>query len=201
MQTMTTAYFDGASRGNPGESAAGACIVSEDGKVIWEFSRALGIGTNNEAEYKALIMLLEEIASRGLKKITVRGDSRLVVSQVTGKWKVREERLRPLAERAKDLVRATGAALEWVPREKNSMADALSNKAFLSPAQGMASFPPENLERVCDTIFIAHGSADYAVDVRHRSCSCPSFRNRGDCKHLQAALSLMKKGDGNCSSC
>ena len=81
MQTMTTAYFDGASRGNPGESAAGACIVSEDGKVIWEFSRALGIGTNNEAEYKALIMLLEEIASRGLKKITVRGDSRLVVDR------------------------------------------------------------------------------------------------------------------------
>ena len=196
---MTEAYFDGASRGNPGESAAGACII-DDGKVIWECSRSLGIGTNNEAEYKALIMLLEEIAARGLKKVAVYGDSRLVISQVTGRWKVREERLRPLAERSRELARATGAVLQWVPREKNAAADALSNRAFSSPGQGLAAFPPEKLARVSPTVFIAHGTADYAVDVKHRSCSCPGFRHRGDCKHLQAALSLLEKEGGHCSS-
>jgi len=197
---MTKAYFDGASRGNPGESAAGACIVGDDGKVIWECSRALGIGTNNEAEYKALIMLLEEIAARGLKKAVVYGDSRLVISQVTGRWKVREERLRPLAERSRELVSATGAVLLWVPREKNAAADALSNRAFSSPGRDSIAFPLKKLERLSPTIFIAHGTADYAVDVKHRSCSCPGFRNRGDCKHLQAALSLVKKEGGHCSS-
>ena len=198
---MTTAYFDGASRGNPGESAAGACIIDDDGQVAWQCSRALGIGTNNEAEYKALIMLLEEIAARGLKKVTVHGDSRLVISQVKGLWKVREERLRPLAERARELARTTGAVLQWVPRERNAAADALSNRAFSSPGQGPSSFPRGDLERVSSTIFIAHGTADYAVDVKHRSCSCPGFRNRGDCKHLRAALSLVEEEDGDCSSC
>ncbi len=197
---MTTAYFDGASRGNPGESSAGACIVGDDGKIIWECARPLGIGTNNEAEYKALIMLLEEIASRGLKNVTVRGDSRLVISQVTGKWKVREERLRPLAERAAELAKAAGARLEWVPRERNAMADALSNRAFGGATEAAAVFPLEKLERVSGTIFIAHGREDYAVDVMHRSCSCPSFRNRGNCKHLEAAISAAGKDDKPCSS-
>ncbi len=197
---MTTAYFDGASRGNPGESAAGACIVGDDGRSVWECARPLGIVTNNEAEYKALIMLLEEIASRGLKNVTVRGDSRLVISQVTGKWKVREERLRPLAERAAELAKAAGARLEWVPRERNAMADALSNRAFGGATEATAVFPLEKLERVSGTIFIAHGSEDYAVDVMHRSCSCPSFRNRGNCKHLEAAISVAGKGDKPCSS-
>ncbi len=197
---MTTAYFDGASRGNPGESAAGACIVGDDGKIIWECARPLGSGTNNEAEYHALIMLLEEIACRGLKNVIVRGDSRLVVSQVTGKWKVREERLRPLAERAMELAKISAARLEWIPREKNAMADALSNKAFGCTHEPAAVFPFEKLEQISDAIFIAHGSEDYAVDARHRSCSCPSFRNRGNCKHLEAVLILAGKENKPCSS-
>lgn len=197
---MTTAYFDGASRGNPGESGAGACIVGDNGRIIWECARPLGIGTNNEAEYRALIILLEEIASRGLKNVTVRGDSRLVISQVTGKWKIREERLRPMAERAMALAKAVGARLEWIPREQNAMADALSNKAFGGSPEPVPVFPTEKLEKISATIYIAHGSEDYAVDVRHRSCSCPSFRNRGNCKHLEAALSVAGKEEKPCSS-
>ncbi|GAB6280867.1 MAG: hypothetical protein STSR0007_09810 [Thermovirga sp.] len=198
---MTVAYFDGASRGNPGESAAGACIIDDDGTTAWEDCRALGRGTNNEAEYHALIMLLEEISKRGLKNVTVRGDSRLVVSQVKGEWKVREERLRILADRARSLVRISGATLEWVPREQNILADALSNKALdKGKNTKVAPFPKERLEPVSGGIFVAHGSSDYAVDVPHLSCSCPSFRSRGKCKHLDAAVSLMETEKKNCSS-
>lgn len=198
---MTVAYFDGASRGNPGESAAGACIISDDGTTVWEDCRALGRGTNNEAEYHALIMLLEEISKRGMKNVTVRGDSRLVVSQVTGEWKVKEERLRVLADRAGSLVRESGAILEWVPREQNALADALSNRALDGEkSTKTAPFPEDRLELVSGGILIAHGSSDYAVDVPHLSCSCPSFRMRGKCKHLDAAVSLIEKEKKSCSS-
>jgi len=198
---MVLAYFDGACRGNPGESGAGACIINDDGTAAWQECRALGAGTNNEAEYQALIMLLEEIEKRELKGVTVRGDSRLVVSQVNGDWKVREERLRPFVIRAQSLVRQNRVTLEWVPREQNTLADALSNRALDGEtAAKPAPFPEERLEAVSEGIFIAHGTADYAVDVRHLSCSCPSFRARGRCKHLDAAVSLLEKGGRTCSS-
>ena len=198
---MTIAYFDGASRGNPGECGAGACIVDDQGATAWSGCRALGKGTNNEAEYHALIMLLEEISRRGLKNVTVRGDSRLVVSQVKGEWKVKEERLRTLADRARSLVKESGALLEWVPREQNTLADALSNRALDGEITTKpASFPEDRLEHVSGGIFVAHGSSDYAVDVPHLSCSCPSFRMRGRCKHLDAAISLMGRENKTCSS-
>jgi ribonuclease HI len=198
---MVVAFFDGASRGNPGESSAGACIIGDDGMTLWEECRVLGMGTNNEAEYQALVILLEEIKRRDLRGITVRGDSRLVISQVKGDWKVREERLKGFADRARSLVGETGAVLEWIPRELNTRADALSNRALDGEKGPIASsFPEERLERVSGSIFIAHGNSDYAVDVLHSSCSCPSFRARGRCKHLDAASKVTEREKKNCSS-
>ncbi len=199
---MTVAYFDGASRGNPGECGAGACIINDDGTTAWESSRALGKGTNNEAEYHALIMLLEEISRRGLRGVDVRGDSRLVVLQVRGEWKVREDRLRPLAGQARSLLRESGSNIDWIPREQNAIADALSNRALdgNKPVKSQNPFPVERLEHVSGGIYIAHGNSDYALDIPHSSCSCPSFRSRGKCKHLEAALSIAEKGESSCSS-
>ena len=93
-------YFDGASRGNPGEAGAGALLEDERGRVVWETATPLGVRTNNEAEYLALILLLEETARRGLKDFEVYGDSRLVVLQFSRAWKLNEPRLRELAMRA-----------------------------------------------------------------------------------------------------
>ena len=75
-------YFDGASRGNPGKAGAGALMINEEGKVVWEASRFLGEKTNNEAEYMALIMLLKAAKERGIRSLRVFGDSKLVVSQI-----------------------------------------------------------------------------------------------------------------------
>ncbi|MDR1966375.1 MAG: ribonuclease HI family protein [Synergistaceae bacterium] len=122
-------YFDGASRGNPGLAGAGACLV-DGGKVVWEFSEYLGIKTNNEAEYTALLRLLGEVRSSGAARIEVRGDSKLVVCQVKREWKINKPHLRKLAEQAWEMMDGIDVRLVWVPREENRIADALSNRAI-----------------------------------------------------------------------
>ena len=188
-------HFDGASRGNPGEAGAGAVLFDGRGTPVWECARPLGKKTNNEAEYLALLLLLEELERRGVPA-DIRGDSRLVVNQVTGRWKINEPRLRELADRAMELLRSTKSSLSWVPREENSAADRLSNIALDGPKEGECgasprerpAFDPDRLERVHDTILIAHGTEDYAVDLLHRACTCPAFQRSRQCKHLDAAL-------------
>jgi ribonuclease HI len=123
-------YFDGASRGNPGEAGAGACLVDDSGKVVWECSEYLGIKTNNEAEYAALLRLLAHARSLGAAELEVRGDSKLVVSQVKREWKITKPHLRDLVERAWEMMSGMKVDLVWVPRENNKLADALSNRGI-----------------------------------------------------------------------
>ena len=122
-------HFDGASRGNPGEAGAGAVLFDGQGAPVWECARPLGKKTNNEAEYLALLLLLEELERRGVSA-DIRGDSRLVVNQVTGRWKINEPRLKELADRAVELLRRTKSSLSWVAREENAAADRLSNSKW-----------------------------------------------------------------------
>jgi ribonuclease HI len=124
-----TGFFDGASRGNPGIAGAGCCILDR-GEVVWECAEYLGVKTNNEAEYAALIKLLTEARSRGIDKLEIRGDSKLVVSQVNREWKINKPHLRILAEKAWELTEGMKVRLIWVPREENKLADKLSNRAI-----------------------------------------------------------------------
>ncbi|MDR1515901.1 MAG: ribonuclease HI family protein [Synergistaceae bacterium] len=123
-------YFDGASRGNPGHAGAGACIVDDGGGVVWECAEYLGVKTNNEAEYTALLRLLAEARARGLNGLEIKGDSKLVVCQVNRQWKINLPHLRALAESAWKLMDGLGVKLTWTPREGNKLADALSNRAI-----------------------------------------------------------------------
>jgi ribonuclease HI len=123
-------YFDGASRGNPGDAGAGACLIGDDGNVTWELAEYLGRKTNNEAEYTALIRLLAELKFRGIRYVEIRGDSKLVICQVKREWKINFPHLRELASRAWELMDGMEVELKWIPREKNKLADALSNKAI-----------------------------------------------------------------------
>ncbi|MDR0764207.1 MAG: ribonuclease HI family protein [Synergistaceae bacterium] len=124
-----TGFFDGASRGNPGMAGAGCCIL-DGGDVVWECAKYLGVKTNNEAEYAALIILLTEARSRGADEIEIRGDSKLVVSQVNRKWKINKPHLMVLAKEARGLMDGMKARLVWVSREENRLADKLSNRAI-----------------------------------------------------------------------
>ena len=123
-------YFDGASRGNPGTAGAGALLVNENGEVIWETARFLGTKTNNEAEYTALLLLLKAAKERDIKTLNIYGDSKLVVSQVSKQWKINLPHLRALAQEAWSLMGGMSVTLEWIPREKNKLADALSNQGI-----------------------------------------------------------------------
>ncbi len=119
----TIVFVDGASSGNPGRAAAAWVVGNEEprGMVLGE---AL---TNNEAEYWALIYALTEIQERGLSGVEIRMDSRLVVEQVQGKWKVREPRLQPLHRYVRHLLEKTNVRLVWIPRKENR-ANALAQK-------------------------------------------------------------------------
>ena len=102
-----------------------------DGReAVWECSEYLGVRTNNEAEYAALICLLREAKARGLRDIEIRGDSKLVVCQVSREWKINLPHLRELASEAWRLMEGMNVKLTWIPRSGNSVADALSNKAI-----------------------------------------------------------------------
>lgn len=125
---MITAYFDGGARGNPGPAGWGAYIVGDDGEVLAELSGALGIATNNVAEYHGLIAALEWAVERGLTELAIKGDSLLLIEQMRGNYRVKNEGLIPLHQKARTLVAKIGkVTFEHVRREQNKDADRLSN--------------------------------------------------------------------------
>src|SRR3954463_15524150 len=116
-------YSDGGSRGNPGHAAVGFVIYDAAGKEIKTFGHYLGITTNNQAEYRALIAALEEAAKLGATEAVCHMDSELVVRQLIGQYKIKEPTLQPLASEALRLTaKFTKVNFVHVPREKNKLA-------------------------------------------------------------------------------
>jgi len=127
--TAWRAWFDGSARPNPGRCGIGARLEGPDGAV--EISQAAGHGNSSEAEYRALIALLEAAVARGVTGLTVYGDSQVVIGDVTGPDLLAAPSLQAYRSTARALMaRIDGLALRWVPRHKNSLADALSQRAF-----------------------------------------------------------------------
>ena len=125
---MITAYFDGGARGNPGPAGWGAYIVGDHGEVLAELSGAIGIATNNVAEYNGLIAALEWAVARGVTELAVKGDSLLLVEQMRGNYRVNNAGLIPLHQKARTLVSKIGkVTFDHVRREQNKDADRLSN--------------------------------------------------------------------------
>ncbi len=134
---MITAFFDGGSRGNPGLAGWGAYIVNDDGTVLAELSGALGIATNNVAEYHGLIAALQWAADNDVSALAVKGDSLVLVEQMRGNYKVKNEGLKPLHMRARMLVMQIGnVSFAHVPRERNKDADRLSNVGMDANVRG-----------------------------------------------------------------
>jgi ribonuclease HI len=119
---------DGGARGNPGPAGIGAVLRTREGEVIGELARGIGYATNNIAEYEALIAGLELARDRGVSEIEIQLDSELVVQQLTGRWKIRNDRLRSLAVRARSLMNGFDrASIKHVRRAQNTKADLLAN--------------------------------------------------------------------------
>lgn len=145
MTSKVVIEADGGSRGNPGPAGSGALLIdAETGKVLAEAALFIGVATNNVAEYKAVLVAIElvnELAPDA--EILVRMDSKLVVEQMSGRWKVKHESMSELAGKVADQIGDREVIFEWIPREQNSRADALANEAMDKEASEIRKFVGE----------------------------------------------------------
>jgi ribonuclease HI len=124
-------YSDGAARGNPGPSGAGAVLIEPGGQVIARLGKYLGHQTNNYAEYMGLLLGLKHAKTLGAKEIEIFADSELLIRQLGGRYQVKSATLRPLYEEAVKLLNDfSRVKLVHVPREMNAAADEMSNRAI-----------------------------------------------------------------------
>ncbi|HEY0775706.1 MAG TPA: bifunctional RNase H/acid phosphatase, partial [Nocardioidaceae bacterium] len=193
---------DGGSRGNPGEAAYGAVLKdAATGEVIAERAEHIGIATNNVAEYRGLIAGLELYNEHTPEaELEVRMDSKLVIEQMSGNWKIKHPDMRPLAMAASRLA-PFGTTWTWIPRERNRDADALLNRA-LDEATGRpskktraAEVPVEeqpvaearmagwskDLGSPTTLVLVRHGATDHTTDKRFsgRGGHDPALNNDG----------------------
>ena len=124
-------HVDGGARGNPGPAAAGAVISTPEGEVLDEAAEAIGVATNNVAEYRGLLLGLAHARALGASEVEVVNDSELVAKQVNGAYKVKHRDMKPLHAAA---LQALDGFERWsirsVPRAENAGADALVNQAL-----------------------------------------------------------------------
>jgi probable phosphoglycerate mutase len=175
--THVVVEADGGARGNPGPAGFGAVVRAMSptggGSVLAERSGALGVTTNNIAEYTGLIEGLSAAVEVGARDVTVRMDSKLVVEQMSGRWQIKHPGLRPLAAQAATLARKFDAVrFEWIPRERNTHADALANQAMDSAAAADPAAAPttgswERTSPPTRLILVRHGVTEYTESGRY----------------------------------
>ena len=128
---MLVVYIDGGARGNPGPAGYGVRIEGLDGSLVQELHGALGITTNNVAEYNGLLAALRWAVDHGVRDLRIKSDSELLVKQMLGEYRVKHPGLQPLAAQARLLLMQLGrVSFEHVRREQNAEADRLSNLAM-----------------------------------------------------------------------
>tara|TARA_R110000868_G_scaffold411775_2_gene709941 strand:+ start:4424 stop:4864 length:441 start_codon:yes stop_codon:yes gene_type:complete len=123
---------DGGSRGNPGQAGSGALVLdAATGEVLTELGLYVGIASNNVAEYKGMIAGVRAAIELDPQAVLrVRMDSKLVVEQMSGRWKIKHPDMATLAAEARQVLTGTPVAFEWIPRAENSRADKLANEAM-----------------------------------------------------------------------
>lgn len=132
MTQLVIIEADGGSRGNPGPAGSGAVLIASDtGSVIAEIAMFIGVATNNVAEYRAVLTAIE-VANELVPEaaLLVRMDSKLVVEQMSGRWKVKNEGMQDLFKAMQAAIGSRKISFEWIPREQNGKADALANEAM-----------------------------------------------------------------------
>eukprot|EP01061_Rhynchopus_euleeides_P043256 TRINITY_DN754_c2_g1_i5.p1 TRINITY_DN754_c2_g1~~TRINITY_DN754_c2_g1_i5.p1 ORF type:complete len:243 (+),score=49.53 TRINITY_DN754_c2_g1_i5:110-838(+) len=122
-------HFDGAAKGNPGVGGAGAWLADSDGNEVWALRHRMDRATCNEAEYTAVVLGLERCVEEKRGRVAVYGDSKLVIEQLSGRWKVKARHLISLSKRGRTAAKALSASLHHIPRAQNWRADCLANEA------------------------------------------------------------------------
>ena len=206
---------DGGSRGNPGPAGYGAVVFSEDrASVLAESKAGIGRATNNVAEYRGLIAGLEAATNLGATEVAVAMDSKLVVEQMAGRWKVKHPDLIALHREARSLAaRFDKISYRWIPRDKNSHADRLANEAMDAAAESFesesasepataetkaaassshASSPGWSGARGTPTRFLLlrHGQTELSVERRYSGRGNPALTELGRQQAEAAAMYL-----------
>jgi len=130
---MYTLYFDGASRSNPGPASYGGVIYDENNNEIATYKKYIGKHTNNVAEYLGCFHGVQACIQEGIKYVTIYGDSKLVIEQVSGRWKARSDNIRPIYNEIKKVLDTNPfekIEFKHVKRNKNKRADQLANQAL-----------------------------------------------------------------------
>jgi ribonuclease HI len=132
MARLLIVEADGGSRGNPGTAGSGSVVIdAATGEILAEVGRYLGVTTNNVAEYTALIEGVKKaLAIDPDAELHIRMDSKLVVEQISGRWKIKHPDMADLAAQARHALTGTPVKFEWIPRLQNSRADAAANRAM-----------------------------------------------------------------------
>ncbi|MCH9666510.1 MAG: bifunctional RNase H/acid phosphatase [Actinomycetia bacterium] len=210
---------DGGSRGNPGPAGYGAVVWTADrGSVLTEAKSFLGRATNNVAEYRGLIAGLQEAARVGATEIEVRMDSKLVVEQMSGRWRVKHPDLAPLHQQAKDLARNFDrVSYAWIPRDRNGHADRLANEAMDVAAGSAESSSASTAGGVVDApahtevqtgpagwtgargaptrlLLLRHGQTELSAQRRYSGRGDPALTDLGVRQADAAAHYLAKRG-------
>jgi broad specificity phosphatase PhoE/ribonuclease HI len=191
---------DGGSRGNPGPAGYGAIVCEAGtGEVLIERAEALGLTTNNVAEYAGLIAGLRAAADLGAVDVEVRMDSKLVVEQMSGRWQIKNAGLRPLAAQAAELVsRFDTVRFTWIPRERNQRADALANAAMdgkriedvpLPLAAPPRTWVPPDTGTPTRIVLVRHGATEMTVQGRYSGRGDVALSHTGQ---LQAAATAAR---------
>lgn len=192
---------DGGSRGNPGPAGYGAVVFSADrSAVLAERRKSIGTATNNVAEYRGLIAGLEAAAEVGATDVAVSMDSKLVVEQMSGRWRVKHPDLLELHREAGQVARQFGAvSYQWIPRERNSHADRLANEAMdaaQEPVSDKAAAPGWTGARGEPTrlLLLRHGQTELSVDRRYSGRGNPPLTELGRAQAEAAARYLGEQG-------
>ena len=130
---MYTLYFDGASRSNPGPASYGGVIYDENKNEIATYKKYIGKHTNNVAEYLGCFHGVQACIQEGIKNVTIYGDSKLVIEQVSGRWKVKSDNIRPIYNEIKKVLDSKPfehIEFKHIKRNKNKRADQLANEAL-----------------------------------------------------------------------
>ncbi|MFC7675726.1 bifunctional RNase H/acid phosphatase [Mycolicibacterium sp. GCM10028919] len=205
---------DGGSRGNPGPAGYGAVVWSADRAVLLaERKESIGTATNNVAEYRGLIAGLEAAADVGATEVVVAMDSKLVVEQMTGRWRVKHADMIPLNEKARSLAAEFDhVSYGWIPREKNSHADRLANEAMDAAADETRSGATE-VEKQSTAVrtspagwtgargaptrflLLRHGQTELSVERRYSGRGNPALTELGRAQADAAAAYLAERDD------
>ncbi|MCI4675358.1 bifunctional RNase H/acid phosphatase [Candidatus Mycolicibacterium alkanivorans] len=194
---------DGGSRGNPGPAGYGCVVWSEDHRTaLAEHGHFIGITTNNVAEYRGLIAGLEEARRLGANEVVVSMDSKLVVEQMSGRWKVKHAAMAELHQQARALASTFGSVtFQWIPREHNSYADRLANEAMDgadTDRRSAATDPPAawtgNRGAPTRLLLLRHGQTELSRERRYSGRGNPELTETGRRQADAAARYLAERG-------